>query len=263
MVSGKVRKALGDLANKPLAEAIFELRWSLDDPRSSDDSIWELLPGLFYSEVRTDYPHLETLPIAQVPPQMSMNMVRHRFRVEKGRWPLTQLGPGVLTVNETTGYTVWEDFLPRIEKAVAALNKVYPPPLSPTRAELRYINTVPFDQQSDKVADFVKRKLHLPIDPPELFDGVGTTNDPSDINLNLRFPLRKPIASGAVTIALGEKDNQPSIIWQLTVRSDTPNVPELPIQLTAWANEAHQIIDEWFMTFCKGPLLESFRAISK
>ena len=104
---------------------------------------------------------------------MTNDMVRHRFRTAKDSWPLTQLGPGVLTVNDATGYTVWEDFLPRITGAVNALKAVYPKELHISRAELRYINAVPFDQRSDTIIDFLTNKLNLRIEPPELFDGEG------------------------------------------------------------------------------------------
>ena len=111
MAEQRIRE-LGDLPNKPLAEAIFELRWALNDvgPGFSDDPGWQLLPGLYYSKVRDTYPHQVSLPATHLPTEVSGHMVRHQFRVGADKWPLTQLGPGILTVNETEGYTVWEDF---------------------------------------------------------------------------------------------------------------------------------------------------------
>ena len=258
MGTQRIRNELGDLANKPLVEAIFELRWSLDE---NVDESWELLPGLYYSEVRDQYPHLENLPISKVPAQMAVDIVRHRFRPEKDSWPLIQLGPGVLTVNETGGYTVWEEFLPRIVSAVKALSDVYPE-FRIKRAELRYINAVPFDIQSESLIEFLSDKLHLRVEPPELFDGEDTTSMASNAHIQLDFPLKKPKGLGGVSVALGEKDNQPGVIFHLLVRSDRPEVPEDPEKLEVWAGDAHDIIDEWFMTFCEGKLLRQFKETS-
>src|SRR5688572_6805482 len=142
MGAAENRESIGDLKNKPLVEAIFELGWSVPDP---SDQFLDILPGLYFGEVRTDYPHIENLPASQVPLPLVLNAVRHRFRKEKDGWPLTQIGPGVLTVNDTVGYTTWKDFLPRISNAVSALAKVYNKAEPFTRAELRYINAVEFD----------------------------------------------------------------------------------------------------------------------
>ena len=38
-----------------------------------------------------------------VPVPLSMHFVRHRFRKSKDGWPLVQVGPGIVTLNETNG----------------------------------------------------------------------------------------------------------------------------------------------------------------
>jgi len=252
-------EAMGDLKNKPLVEAIFELGWSVADA----DSLWDVLPGLYYGAVRDEYPHIENLPMSQVPVQVSLNAVRHRFRKTKDGWPLTQLGPGVLTVNDTAGYTVWKDFLPRITKAVSSLTNVYENVYEKAepfnRAELRYINAVEFDPQQQSFAKFVKEKLHTSIDLPNLSDGEATTTDIVNANIAAQVQLKRPVGIGEIVVALGQVEEKPAAIFQINVRSSGKDAPKNIEELQKWAKDAHRIIDSWFLSFCEGDLLKSFR----
>jgi len=99
MATRRIRDSIGNLTNKPLVEAIFEISWAIEDV-SPIDQMWDILPGLYYGSLREEYPHVENLPTSQVPVQMTPNVVRHRFRKGKDAWPLTQLGPGILSVND-------------------------------------------------------------------------------------------------------------------------------------------------------------------
>jgi len=249
--------AIGDLKNKPLVEAIFELGWSVAEVEPTDQ-FWDVLPGLYFGAVRDEYPHIENLPMSQVPVQVSRNVVRHRFRKTKGGWPLTQLGPGVLTVNDTAGYTVWEDFLPRITKAVSSLTDVYKNAEPFDRAELRYINAVEFDPQQS-FAEFVKEKLHTSITLPDLSDGETTTTDIVNANIAAQVHLKCPAGIGEIVVSLGQVNDKPAAVFQISVRSSGKDAPKKKDDIEQWANDAHQIIDSWFSSFCEGDLLESFR----
>lgn len=55
------------LPNKPLAEAIFELRWALDEKRVQGlavDPGFRLLVGRYYDRVKGNYPSVVDLPTA-------------------------------------------------------------------------------------------------------------------------------------------------------------------------------------------------------
>ena len=115
-----------ELPNKPLVEAIFELRWKLRElapQMPAHDPGFRIALGRYYDMVRKDYPAMVDLPTSQVPEDMTAYAVRHQFRVKEDKWPLTQLGPGILSVNETDGYT-WETFKPRLEAAVKAIYRM-------------------------------------------------------------------------------------------------------------------------------------------
>lgn len=254
-------QAIGDLKNKPLVEAIFELGWSVADVEPTDQ-FWDVLPGLYFGAVRDEYPHLENLPTSQMPVQVSLNVVRHRFRKIKDGWPLTQLGPGILTVNDTAGYTVWEGFLPRITEAVSSLTDVYEKAEPFNRAELRYINAVEFDPQQQPFAEFVKKKLHTSIALPDLSDGEDTTSDVANANITAQVQLKRPAGVGEIIVALGQLDGKPAAVFHISVRSHGDDAPKKKEDIQQWASDAHLIIDSWFLSFCEGDLLESFREMN-
>lgn len=187
-------------------------------------------------------------------------MIRHQFRPGPNQWPLIQLGPGILSVNETTGYTVWGNFVPLIEEALDALAKSYGREVRPTKAELRYINAIPFDSASISTEEFLKRYLHTSVATPvdALSDRLASGNAIA-MNSSWKFTLSKPAGEGQLVLANGIKDNREHIIWQLAVRSKEGEVPTGAAALRAWLNEAHDVIDKWFARLAEGELLESFR----
>ena len=121
-----------DLPNKPLVEALFELRWKPDEDASRGQTAFRLFFGRYYDKIREGYPEIEDLPASQVPEALTPNIVRHRFRARPNQWPLTQIGPGILTVNETEKYK-WDSFRERIEGALAAFLR----PIRKTSRHLR------------------------------------------------------------------------------------------------------------------------------
>jgi len=264
MSEQKIRE-LGDLPNKPLAEAIFELRWKTSQiaPGLSQDPGWANLPIKYFQKLSDRYPEPVELPAAQLPEPASAYSVRNQFRAGPNKWPLTQIGPGVLTVNETTGYTLWENFEPLILEALDALREVYPYELTPIRTDLRYINSVEFDPESQIPAAFLKEYMHTTIETaPDLFDGIEEGASPLDINLSLTLPLRKPVGRGFLSYAVGMKDDKPSIIWQLIVRSADSDSPSTLDDVRDWLTDAHAIIERWFIRLTEGELIKRFRAAS-
>ncbi len=252
------------LPNKPLVEAIFELRWKLKEPGSGmppHDPGFRIALGRYYDKVRSDYPFVVDLPTAQVPEAMTAHAVRHQFRADKDKWPVTQLGPGILTVNETAGYK-WETFLPRLLSAVKAVFEAYPTdiaPFEPVGVQLRYIDAIRYDTKRDDLIQFLQQRLHTGVAvEPLLFDDPDKPDSPAHLNLNLTFPLASPPGVGILGFATGLRDNKPSIIMEITIRSDADNVPTQEAAFESWLRNAHDVVDKWFFTLCRGELLESF-----
>jgi len=62
-----------NLKNKPLAEAIFELRWELQELASGMkiDPHYKIIVGRIYDKVSNEYPFHEQLPTASMPDEIT------------------------------------------------------------------------------------------------------------------------------------------------------------------------------------------------
>jgi uncharacterized protein (TIGR04255 family) len=264
-MTDRIRDLLGDLPNKPLAEAIFELRWAIDSPQPGihRDLTWELLPGLYYARVEPSYPHVVRLSAADLPVEITGYMVKQQFRPGPDRWPLIQLGPGILTVNQASEYTVWEAFRPKIIEAIEALYHVYPRdkgPIKPLQVDLRYINALPIDPGTTHLTNYLRDQLHTTITvDADVFNGSQEPPSPTELNLAISFPLLRPAGVISLNLARGKKHDNPSMIWQLVVESKKTDVPKTVENLTTWLDDAHRVIEQWFLKLSAGPLMETFR----
>ena len=117
-----------ELKYPPIVEAIVEVTWALETASSPMpiDPHYQLLLGSFYDRIKKDYPYHQTLPLAAVPDEVTGPAVKHRFRVDKDKWPLIQIGPGIMTVNETEKYTTFEKFKPLAVEAIKVLFASHP-----------------------------------------------------------------------------------------------------------------------------------------
>lgn len=250
-----------DLANKPLVEAMFELRWKTDEHPSKGQTAFRLLFGRYYDRVRGTYPEVEDLPASQVPEALTPHIVRHRFRSGPNQWPLTQIGAGILTVNETEKYK-WDPFREKIGGSLTALFESYPTdisPFAPTQVELRYINLLPFDVWNGGITDFIANNLHTTISLDEkLFDGPRDTSRETGLDFSMSLRLKKPEGIGTLMFGTGESDNKTGILWQIIIRTHPRSVPQSCDDIIKWTDDAHDVVDRWFFTLARGSLMDSF-----
>jgi uncharacterized protein (TIGR04255 family) len=253
-----------DLANKPLAEAVFEFRWALSAagalvPGTQRDPHYAVLPGLLYEQLRAAYPFTEQLPAAAVPGDFIAHIVQHRFRSAEGEWPLVQLGPGVVTANDTTGYT-WVSFQQQIERLVSALMKAYPSDsdLRPVAVVLRYINAIPFDYEKDDAFEFLRDKLHVGVALPDDLFAEGVERAPSGLDFRTTFPA--PSLGGALNlrVAAGMRDDERVLVWELAAQVADDGAPTDASAVIGWTEVAHSLLETWFFTLIEGPLYEDF-----
>ncbi len=252
-----------DLKYKPLVEAILELRWELEKAVGKGlpaDPHYRILLGRFSERVRDEYPHHEPLASASVPDQLVAHTAQHRFRATAGGWPLVQLGPGLLTINETDGYT-WTDFQRRCEAGVKRLMDAYPGEqgMRVQQIALRYIDAVAFDYSKENAFGFIKEKMKTTMAlPSNLFTGNQVQPDPASFKWEVSYPNKRP--EGVVTfhIGTGSRKGEPVIVWETLVVSKSPSIPELPDGFPAWLSEAHDITDDWFFKIIEGDLHRRF-----
>lgn len=246
-----------NLPNKPLIEAIAEIKWGKE---SELDPGFEIIVGRLYERLQAEYPEIEDLPIVQVPPAMTIHMVRHRFRRKKEGWPLVQIGPGILTINETEAYQ-WNDFSSRVKSVLAKLYDAHPfrERINISQLLLRYINAIEFDYLSQDLTAFLLKKMRTQISiPRELFQQAPVREKPHGLNLQLTFPTETPRGAFHLGFGTGQKKDKLALMWELQMRSTGPDVPEMPLAFDAWLTSAHGLAEQWFFEIVKGELLESF-----
>lgn len=250
------------LTNPPIAECIFELRWKLEikDNGTMVDPHYKLLLGRIFDKINSNYPYHEQLPSATIPDEFVPYIVQHRFRPEAGGWPLIQLGPGIVTLNDTKNY-IWVNFEDRIIKLLDALYLTYPDNanLKFSSIHLQYINAIEVDFQSINIIDFIKRKMKIDINLPEkLFKDTGVRNFSSGINLDLVFGSTKPDGVINIQLARGTSNNVDALIWNIIIKSENGNNIDDKSKISLWIKEAHNISENWFLTLSEGELLRGF-----
>lgn len=252
-----------DLKNKPLVEAILEVKWGLrpgPTPGTGSDPHYPLLLGLFFDRVRSNYPTHEALPTSAVPEEMVPHVVQHRFRSGERKWPLVQLGPGILTVNDTAAYK-WSDFSPRCVEAVKKLFDAHPArsELAITNLVLRYIDAVDFDHTKESVFDFLRTKLKTTIALPDaLFMDGNVARVSSGFSWQATFPHKTPQGAATVCFATGERSGRPILVWETVVASSEKQIPSMPDGFERWLTEAHNITHDWFFKLIGGDLERQF-----
>lgn len=245
------------LPNKPLVEAIVEIKWGKE---GQPDPGYPVIVGRLYERVAADYPVIEDLPVTQVPAELTVHMVRHRFRRVKDGWPLVQIGPGVLTVNETEGYQ-WDDFCGRVRAVLPKLYEAHPSPeaLNISSLLLRYINAIEFDYLSENLLAFLSAKMQTSISlQPSLFKGTGVESRPDLVGAQLIFAAKDPPGALKLQIGSGNRKGQNALIWEIHFRSAGSDIPKMPDRFPAWLEAAHAVVERWFFEMVRGELLDSF-----
>lgn len=249
-----------NLSSKPLVEAIFELRWGLDGPPGiGSDPYYQMLIGQMFAAIKEDYPQWERLPTAEVPEGFAPFMPHHRFRAAVDGWPLVQIGPGLLTVNDTESYE-WESFAPRCAIVVDTLFRLYPDigdNLRVFEISLRYLDADPLQGLSP--VDFL-RNLKLNVDVEKSLFGGGRIGETSlGVGLSVSYPALRPKGLFQISCNKGRKHDQDAMIWETQVVSRGSDAPKQPETINSWLHEAHDTVHDWFFRQIDGALLEKYR----
>lgn len=246
-----------ELKNKPLVEAILEFKWEL--PAQADPH-YRLLLGRFSEKVESDYPFHEPLPTTQIPDAMVAHTPQHRFRISKEEWPLIQIGPGLMTVNETKGYT-WSDFKRRCDDAVRSLFNAHPAKeqFNAQDLTLRYIDAVAVDFSRDSVFNFLQDKMKTNISLPDgLFVGGRVKKNPAAFNWQTSFFTDDPVGIITLRFAIGSHLDKPALIWETLVQTESGHIPTIPDGFSKWIDKAHDLTGDWFFRLIGDELKERF-----
>ncbi|NBB96463.1 MAG: TIGR04255 family protein [Planctomycetes bacterium] len=251
-----------ELKNKPLVEAICEVRWALQHkvPGIAIDPHYRLLLGRLYDRLSNKYPEHEQLDTANMPDEVSGHVVQHRFRVAANGWPLVQVGPGVLTINDTSKYR-WDDFRVRVLDVKKTLYESHPK-ASEMRVEslvLRYIDAVELDYTNSSVFDFLRDKLKINIQlPPNLFDSTEVNAVPQHYQSQQVFRCANPAGIIRLGLATGVRNSKPSLIWETGLHTEGGDLPTMPDGFEGWLDQSHVLVNDWFFKMINGELHRRF-----
>ncbi len=255
------------LLHPPILEVIFELRWEIQaDEQNSRmrDPSYPMMYGRMYERLKKDFPVVEDLPSVQAHPEAAPYVPRHRMRKERNGYPLIQVGPGIVTINDAKGYS-WTKFQALILRVVESIIDLYPSnelPLNFIKSEMRYVNGIRFDMARENPLAFLAEKLHMKVElDPELFAVNGLHERPNAVGLNLAYALEKPMANLAISANLGQVEGKPAFIQQTLIHSFGEMVPADLEGFVPWLAEAHVAAENSFQVFCKGELMEKFAGV--
>lgn len=249
------------LKNKPLVEAILEMKWALQGaPNVQVDPHYKILLGRLFDRLSRDYSKHQPLPAASIPDEMAGYIVQHQFRVEEGDWPLVQVGPGIITLNDTSAYT-WEDFGNRAKRVVPVLYSAYPnkESLRLNNLLLRYINAIELDYEKEGIIAFLNEKMGTKLELPKaLFNSKTVSEAPIGLNWQATFPLKDPKGVVHIKYATGKKADIPALIFEIAVQTVGDDMPTMPDGFDNWIEKAHQVIEDWFFKLIEGELERRF-----
>lgn len=254
------------LSKKPLAEAILEFRWGRQtSPDQLVDPNYQILFGRLYDYFMGDgYTYHEALPASEMPPIMTAHQVQQRFRVGKDKWPLVQIGQGVLTLNDVENYDWDNDYSKRAIRAISGIYEKYPGDFDDVPKQfvsLKYIDAYHFDFDNNDLSKFLKEKMSLEISLPEkLLMEAGSTGNPKMFTSDFIYEIPNP--KGEIKFKIGRGVQQPGnssiLIWETEVRSIGADVPQRRDALSTWLDEAHTVTSKWFFGLIEGELEKEF-----
>jgi len=251
-------------------EALLELRWAVGAlPQTSQpqrvppnfvvDPNYKLALGRFSAAIEAQLPHFEQLPSASMPDELASNVVQYRIRAGENQWPLAQIGPGILTFNDTDSY-VWSEFCNGAKAAVSALRSSYPASARPVfnRAVLKYIDAVPFDYFENSIFDFASKlkvdaRLHT-----DFLSPLGVDANPNSLIWRTGFRSTNPAGELQIQIATAVKGDERSVMWETTIASSDQDAPSTDVALADWLEAAHSTSSAIFRKMTDGELYESF-----
>lgn len=253
-----------NLTNKPLVEAIFELRWQLQGKAPSGEQIdphYKILVSRMYDRAKEEYPFSEPLATADIPERFAAYNIQYRFRKAEDGWPLIQLGPGIITLNDTKAYT-WEDFRNRIFDLLVIFSESHPESsnLSLNLLMLRYIDAVKFDYGENDAFEFLRGKMKTNIEMRhKLFESNRLSQMPSSLDLRFSFASIEPAGVASLRIATGEKNGENSLVCETIFRSLGKDTQLAIEKVNVWVEDAHRVAHDWFFGMIEGDLLEEFK----
>lgn len=239
---------MSKLPKAPLVEVVAELRWEIISKEELAGV--QYLYGDLYNELKQKYPFRESIIPIEVPIEMTINRPVHRFRAEKGGYPLFQVGPGIITLNTIGPKYYWETFFEDAKELIQTFFNVHPVKNKIAPA-LLYIDFFPFDFHENNVHEFINRKFKITFGQSFL----KTEKLPTDFNMGFAYSM--DVGDLRVNFQKGKNNDTEGILLQTRIngKTDKPNIEII----NNWLKEAHSLASDLFKQLTEGELYESFK----
>jgi len=252
------------LTHKPLVEAIFEIRWELTahnfPPGATlSDPHYEIMVGVLRTKLQADFPDYVKLAAGQFPGMMMPYQVQYQFRTSGAGWPLVQLGNGVITINDTDGYSS-DAFVATCLKVVGVLKEFWRENNFNGKISsvgLRYVDADILN--GTPVEDFLKQldvsvgfgaRIHRSNKMGKHFDAL---------QLLTRIKSTEPPGSVLFSFNRGLKEDKDSLIWETAILSEGIECATFMESPKTWLDAAHELAHELFFSMIEGELREKYK----
>ena len=224
-------------------------------PDAKIDPYYDLFKDEFLADTKEMLlSHVEELVPNIMPLELSPNQPRLRLRSGPKKWPLAQVGPGIITANIVPPYKGWKAFEPFLHKLVDALFNKYPVAEKTLRIEklhLRYIDGFDESFGFSRYADFAYKMLgiNFPLSDDFIKSSVKEGTDVTYLLENRFLNTTPEGSSGKLRLVPGEKNNKSALIMELYCESIFTDSSATDISfMKKWFDEAHQQLHIQFET---------------
>jgi len=239
----------------PLIEVIAEVHWELQPllaiPNAAIDPHFPVLLREFRELAKAGgFSWIEQLVPDQIPTEMFPHSPRVRYRREPEKWPLFQLGPGILAINIVPPYEGWNAYRQYINQAIDWLFTSYPLPdkyLKISKLELRYLDGFTRALGYSNYLDFVRKELTFNFTVPAHIAALFKAPQEALFAVEMQLPVASPSESLAVfKLSPGQVKNEDALIMEMTCRTARPAGSQKPSAILQWMDTAHSLLREAF-----------------
>ncbi|WP_445386421.1 TIGR04255 family protein [Robiginitalea sp. IMCC44478] len=241
---------MSKLPKAPLIEVIFELRWQIKE--KSDLTKYQYLIGDLYSKISDRFPYRESLVPPEIPSDILINKPAHRFRAGQNKYPLVQIGPGLITLNTIDDNYYWEEFYDWSNKLLSDFMEVFSFDSETFTPSLIYLDFFRFDFNSDNVNDYLNNQFNLTIDQSFLKD----TGNP--YNLNIGYYYNTELGKLDVLFKRGQNSKKEEGVLVTNGLKSNTSMSEKS-EILDWLNKAHAFSSQLFKDITAGELYDSFK----
>lgn len=266
------------LPKAPLVEAVFELRWRLQEAPTSQPAL-HADPGLIplldaFTRKMKSAKFVTVRDLSHPLLTGSYGVARRFFLSEEQPFPIMQIGPGIFATNDGPLYT-WKSFRSQVKSGVRALLASYPDlsffDLQPASLELRYVDV--FDKSvlggKGGLIHFINSATTLKFELPALLRDHKLVTGDGDGRFAIQQPLkRKEDSLFLMDIGSGKntETNENIVRLETKVLTKGAGVPRYrqvaPFikALDDWVVFAHNLLSPFFEQFVRPDIMARFKS---